>query len=266
MVLPLLPSQRSNGSQSKTPCRHASSAGLFETLESRLLLSVDPSAGLDLNQAGPLADPAGAAQVQAGMLSASGPIRTASDVATETISIADANLAIALRTALSLPVGVNPTEAQLASLTELSAPSKSIVSLAGLQYCINLQKLTLNNNRIVDLTPLKDLQLLQDLNLSSNQIISLTPLTGLTNLTTLQLNSNQIVNLTPLAGLTKLTSLSLNNNKIVNVTALGILTTLTSLSVSGNLIVDIGPLASLTSLTSLTPRTQRSEPVNLLNP
>ena len=236
------------------------------------MLSVDPSAGLDLNQAGPVADPAGATQVQAGTLSASGPIRTASDVATDTITIADTYLAIALRTALSLPAGVNPTEAQLASLTELSAPSKSIVSLAGLQYCINLQKITLNNNRIVDLTPLKDLQLLWNLNLSNNQIVSLAPLKGLTNLTTLQLNSNKIVDLTDpasqdpvgsagilganwgtiLGGLTKLTSLSLNNNKIVNVTALGILTTLTSLSVSGNLIVDIGPLASLTSLTSLT--------------
>ncbi|RHO53393.1 hypothetical protein DW094_11640 [Ruminococcaceae bacterium AM07-15] len=60
----------------------------------------------------------------------------------------------------------------------LEESQKTIQSLEGLQYAVNLKSLDLSGNQITDLTPLAGLTNLTYLDLSDNQITDLTPLEG----------------------------------------------------------------------------------------
>ena len=207
---------------------------VVEALESRTLLSGD---GLSAS-AGPGYAPAGTSSA------------LAITPAVVVVSIPDANLEAAIRSALAIPTG-DITDADMATLVSLDASASGVADLTGLEFATGLQSLNLSGNQITDVTPLAGLTQLTDLNLSGNQIGDVTPLAGLTQLTALNLSGNQISDVTPLAGLTQLTALNLSGNQISDVTPLAGLTQLTALDLSGNQISDVTPLAGLTQLMDL---------------
>ena len=60
----------------------------------------------------------------------------------------------------------------------LEESQKTIQSLEGLQYAVNLKSLDLSGNQITDLGPLEKLEKLTYLDLSDNQITDIGPLQG----------------------------------------------------------------------------------------
>ncbi len=164
---------------------------------------------------------------------------------------ADANLERVVRERLGRPQG-RLTPEDVASLTALSASSKDIHSLAGIEHLAALWRLDLFNNRITHLTPLADLNNLNELYMGYNQIVDITPLANLNNLNELYMGNNQIVDITPLNQLNNLNELYMGYNQIVDITPLNQLNNLNRLYLSSNQIVDITPLNQLNNLTILT--------------
>lgn len=160
----------------------------------------------------------------------------------EQVFFPDPNLQNAIHEALGILIGQPIYPSDLASLTELGAPSAGVTDLAGLEYCSNLTALYLDGNSISDFGPVAGLTNLTDLDLDDNSISNLGPLAALTNLSTLNLYGNSIIDVGPLAGITSLTWLTLGANSISDVGSLAGLTNLSTLSLSYNAISDIRPL------------------------
>ena len=163
---------------------------------------------------------------------------------------ADANLERVVRQALGRPQA-RLTSKDVASLTKLSAISKDIHSLAGIEHLTALQSLNLFGNRITDISPLADLNNLNELYLTRNQIADISPLNQLNNLKTLGLSDNQIVDISPLNQLNNLNWLYLGFNQIIDLTPLNQLNNLSILELSDNQIADISPLNQLNNLNSI---------------
>lgn len=166
------------------------------------------------------------------------------------VTFADKNLESAVRSALAKPTGLL-TDTDLSKLTSLTASSRKITSLAGLQYATNLTFLNLSNNAIVSVSPLSGMTKLQTLWLDSNLVSDLTPLQTCTNLGYVQLNRNRISNLTPLGSLKKLSEIRLETNRFTDVTPLGTLPQLRVLYIACNRLRDIAPLGNATALDQL---------------
>ena len=167
------------------------------------------------------------------------------------VSIPDANLRAAVRSALGLTEGDTLTQQKMMRLTTLNATSKQISDLTGLAYATNLWKVDLQSNQISDLSPVKDLTRLTVLHLQRNQISDITSLTDLTNLTDLRLQVNQISDITALQNLTNLKDLHVWENQISDLTPLQNLTSLKSLVLSHNQISDLTPLQNMPALWNL---------------
>ena len=161
------------------------------------------------------------------------------------VSIPDAALAAAIKTALGLAAGDDITQEAMQTLTSLKAEQRGISNLTGLEHAINLQTLELRRNQISDLTPISRLTNLQELYLGFNDISDLTPISRLTNLQELGLYTNQISDLTPISGLVNLRELYLRDNQIRDVTPLVALVNLEILHLEGNPLGDTSPLANL---------------------
>ena len=110
-----------------------------------------------------------------------------------------------------IPYATPLTQATLSSLTvlnqERSRPvltqADNLQNLTGLEYAINLSRLTLHKNSISDLTPLQNLTNLTEFESTRSSISNITPLRNLTNLTRLDLNANRIIDISALQNLTK---------------------------------------------------------------
>jgi len=194
----------------------------------------------------------------------------------QVVSFPDPNLEQAIRDVIGKPTG-DIYDSDLVGLTELDASERGIANLEGIQHCVNLTRLFLQENENVDITPLVGLTNLAVLHLNNNQIVNISALSILTNLTQLRLDNNQItdinalsgltnltwlelgsfdggnqlVDINPLSGLTNLATLYLANNQIVDISSLSGLTNLAHLHLDNNQIVDISPLSGLTNLTML---------------
>ena len=163
------------------------------------------------------------------------------------VNFPDPGLEAAIRDAIGKPAG-DIYDTDLIGLTYLYAAGKNITNLYGIQHCVDLTKLLLENNQIVDISPLSGLSNLKELVLNNNKIVYISPLSGLNSLEALLLNNNKIVDLTPLSGLTTLTILDLRNNKIADIAPLLGLLNLTMLNVSYNKIANTAPLSKLPML------------------
>ncbi|MDE0453144.1 MAG: leucine-rich repeat domain-containing protein [Gammaproteobacteria bacterium] len=142
------------------------------------------------------------------------------------VDIPDIGLRNVVGSALGKRTDEAITEAEMATLTQLTGIGHGIESLSGLEFATNLTSLNLGGNRIDDISLLGDL----------------------TKLTELDLRSNQIEDASPLADLTALTRLFLQGNRISEVSWLGDLASLAELDLGGNDIVDIAPLVTLADL------------------
>jgi hypothetical protein len=159
----------------------------------------------------------------------------------------DPNLDAKIRKAINKPTGIIYA-ADLGKITTFGASANDIKNIEGLEYCTNLQTLTLWGSQITDVSPLAGLTKLQTLNLDSNQITDVSPIAGLTNLKMLALEGNQITDVSPLSKLTNLQQLDLLINQISDVSPLSKLTNLQMLLLDFNQITDISPIAGLTNL------------------
>ena len=136
------------------------------------------------------------------------------------ISIPDSNLASAVRETVGLAPNDSITQLVMRRLIRLTASSRRITDLTGLEHAVNMQDIFLNNNQIRDLTPLAGATELTKLEISENPISDITPLTKLKNLSELSCRYAQIRDIAPLARLTNLTELSLVGNPISDITPL----------------------------------------------
>ncbi len=127
--------------------------------------------------------------------------------------------------------------------------SSQIISLEGIQYLINLEKLTFSTKNVNDLTPLQNLTNLQVLMFTgSNQTIDLTPIQNLKNLRYLYFQHALVINLTPLQNLINLEELFFGWNQVTDLTPLQNLKNLQKLDFQENQVWDLSPLLNLANL------------------
>ena len=197
--------------------------------------------------------PDGGAQGNSDVSEQEGGTRQARSIEPPDVSVwmPNANLRRAVRKALSIAKGEPFTQAQVATLTKLTATKARINDITGLEHATNLTKLDLRNNKISDATPLTGLTKLTELKIGYNNINDVTAFAGLTKLTLVGLAENQISNITALEDLTNLIELWLRSNNISDITPLENLTDLKILSLEDNEISDITALEDLTSLKEL---------------
>ncbi len=125
----------------------------------------------------------------------------------------DANLAAAVRTALTVGPQEDLTCGLVSGLTRLDASEAEIESLVGIQNLTSLTYLNLWDNSISDISALGGLTSLTSLGLRVNSISDISALSGLTSLWTLYLGVNSITDIGALSGLTSLTRyLDLSSN------------------------------------------------------
>ena len=123
------------------------------------------------------------------------------------VSIPDANLRAAVRSALGLAGGVPITQQKMQGLITLYAGQRGIADLTGLEHATYLGYLSLERNSISDISVLSGLINLTSLSLADNSISDISVLSRLTNLRSLDLHSNSISNISAVSGLTNLTGL-----------------------------------------------------------
>lgn len=143
------------------------------------------------------------------------------------------------------------TAKDVEKISTVEGKGKGIRDLRGLEHCISLQLLDLENNDIADIDPIMGLKNLQSINLAKNRIGDLTAITKLTRIQYLHLANNRIVDLQPLEGLQNLRSLYLSNNKIKELTSIAELEKIWSLYFDGNRVKSLQPLAKLRWLSNL---------------
>ena len=178
------------------------------------------------------------------------------------------------------------TAEDVATISTITARSKGIRDLTGLEHCKRLMLLELPDNEVADISPLAELNLLQSLTLTNNQVEDISPLAGLkrlqyielsnnkvkdlTALTELEamnsayLSGNRISDLTPVKGLSKLWTLDVADNEVGDVTPVGSLVRLSTLNIDGNSVKDLKPLAALTSLQRLSLRNNQVSDIGVL--
>ena len=166
------------------------------------------------------------------------------------IDFPDSNLETVIREAIEKLSG-DICQSDLEKLTAFNANYANITDVTGLEYCINLDNLSLLGNQISDISPLANLTNLTLLMLGENQISDLTALSGLTNLNSLAIPTNGISDISQLSQLTNLEVLWLMNNQITDISPLSNLTNLTTLFLGDNQISDLSSLSSLPKLTAL---------------
>ncbi|NLI71073.1 MAG: hypothetical protein GX364_09450 [Firmicutes bacterium] len=171
------------------------------------------------------------------------------------VDIPDAKLRAAIEFALILNgVEGELTEGDMKKLRGLSAVSRGITDLTGLEYAVNLEYLDLYGNEIEDLSPLKDLNNLESLSLGYNPKVTEAgtgALAGLTKLRILDLSCCGFDDINVLSNLTMLENLRLTGNGISDISPLDNLTNLERLYLSDNEIASVDDLAGLTALERL---------------
>jgi len=173
----------------------------------------------------------------------------------ENIVFPDKNLEVAIRNALFIegirsndealskkPLDEAITKADLAKLTIMEAVGANIISIAGLEYCVNIKELYLPENQITDIRNISSLTNLTKLDLGANQIGDISHIASLTNLTQLDLYVNQIEDISSIASLKAITNLYLFRNQISDISPLANLNNLIEVDLYGNKISDISPL------------------------
>jgi uncharacterized repeat protein (TIGR01451 family) len=166
------------------------------------------------------------------------------------VTIPDLGLNAAIREALQKPTGPL-TEQDLLSLTNLTAESRNISSLQGLEAAHNLSVLVLESNQLTNVAFPNGLTNLNFLDLSFNPLTSLTLSTDMTNLTELELFSVQLTSLTVPAELSNLMGMDLSENLLTSINLPSTLARLDFLDLSVNRFTDLTFPSGLTALTDL---------------
>ena len=169
------------------------------------------------------------------------------------VSIHDAGLSAAIHDALRLPNGLALSNIDLLNLDALSAASRQISDLRGLEFATNLSRLDLGGNSILTLDSLRDLRNLESLSIPHNPVLSLAQITNLANLGFLDVRwtSWNQPDYEVLAPLHQLTDLYLGGNGLTNGAFLTNFFALTFLDLDQNAYEDVSPVLTLKNLTGL---------------
>ena len=169
----------------------------------------------------------------------------------EFYQIVDANLDAAIQAELGLTESAS--EAEMLTLTSLTATRSDIYTLSGLQFAENLETLIIWGNNISDdeLTHLSGLTHLDKLQIGGNDIQDFSDLDSLSGLETLGLGNSGISDIRHLSEFPNLKTLILRNNSIEDIEVLASLDELTLLDLRDNEIEDVEPLWNLSSLETL---------------
>lgn len=135
------------------------------------------------------------------------------------VNIPDLIFEQVIREHLDMPSG-EIVEKDLQELKVISADYKDINDIAGIEYCENLEFLSLAGNPIADFTPISNLILVNTLSLRNCNINVITFLSKLVNIALLDLANCNIIDISPLTGITELTQIWLDNNEISDIKAL----------------------------------------------
>ncbi|MFC1561474.1 leucine-rich repeat domain-containing protein [candidate division KSB1 bacterium] len=166
----------------------------------------------------------------------------------------DANLELKVREYLHMPVE-ELTEEILHSMDSLKLGyipySGSVVSFAGLEYCVNLEYFNGVFQNVQDLSPLTKLIKMRELKLASNEIINISPLAGMTKLEYLQLMNNPVTDISALAGMTELREVYFESAQLTDISPLSGLENLERVHAMHCNIQGIPPLDSSINLTYL---------------
>jgi internalin A len=135
------------------------------------------------------------------------------------------------------------TAEDVKNISKVEGKGKSIKSLQGLEQCVAVQLIDLENNQIEDLAPLAGLKLLQSINLAHNKIASIEALKDLERVQYLQLTGNAVSDLKPLAKMKNMMSLYLSENKLEDIAVVAELPKVWSLYLAGNPIKSFEPIA-----------------------
>ncbi|MGI8304268.1 NEAT domain-containing protein [Bacillus paranthracis] len=106
---------------------------------------------------------------------------------------------------------------QIKKLEILKEKGKEIKDITGLEYMMNLEKLTLEGVGLKNIEFILNMKQLNNLNVSHNQIEDTTPLSSLKNLRWLNLTDNRIKDVSVLGSMLDLLSLKLAENEIRDV-------------------------------------------------
>ncbi|MCW2256342.1 internalin A [Providencia alcalifaciens] len=162
------------------------------------------------------------------------------------IKFIDINLELAVKETLNLNTTENVTTENILLLKSLIVVSKGIFSLSGLEYAVNLEKVTFTDNNIISLKPLRDLKKLfsigvaANINLPIDEILRFKKITELD----LSLNNQMIDDIKELSNLTELTTLWINDTPLSDVSFLSSLNKLIYLQLNNNNIQSLSPLNS----------------------
>ena len=181
------------------------------------------------------------------------------------VSIPDPGLNAAIRATLQKP-NEPLTQQDLLGLTNLTAISRNITNLQGLEAARNLSTLLLDDNHIADFSSpdgLTNLTKLGILDLSENPLTNLTLPNGLTNLTKLRVENSRLSKLTLPAGLTRFTELDLGFNLLSGLTLPADMTNLSVLSLFQNQLTNLTLPPTLTNLSWLDLDGNRLSSLNL---
>lgn len=164
----------------------------------------------------------------------------------------------ALRGAVKAAVGhqpdnpADPTEAEMATITNLDLANRGITNLDGIQYATALTSLNLSGNGVGDISPLTTLPSLSSLNLSLNPVNSIAPLAGKSSITTLDLtatSSDEAAAETTFASLPNLDTLDVSSSNLGEEVVYA--TNLVELIIDDNLMTSLDGYEALTKLKSL---------------
>jgi len=171
--------------------------------------------------------------------------------ADQRVTITDPALARAVLSALAYQPA-DRAEVPCSDMARLSEVSTSgVESLAGLEYAINLNRLTVRQSPVTTLAPLAGLQRLTSVVVQGGRLTSIEAVATLPVLSVLDIRGSDVSDLTPLAERTGLTYLVAPDNDISDVSALAGMSDLFWLELSGNHITDVSPLAGMQRLSTL---------------
>lgn len=177
------------------------------------------------------------------------------------INVPDEALKQAINKSLGLPKDSSITEHKAGRLTdfEWGGPynidsADSIEDLTGMEYAVNLTRLTLPGHSITDLSPLAAAGLTENfetLSLDNNLIEDISPVATMTSVKEINLYKNRISNIEALSELANLSTLRISDNTISDVSPLSGLTGLEAVDLANNEISDVSSLSTLTNLNEL---------------
>lgn len=143
------------------------------------------------------------------------------------------------------------TAEDVKSISQVHGKGLGIKSLVGLEHCVAVQEIDLEDNEIEDISQLAELKLLLSINLAGNKIKSVEPLSALEEVQYLELSGNQISDISPLAKMTNMRSLYLSKNKIEKIDVIKNFPKAWTLYLDGNPVKDFAPIGELRWLSSL---------------